>query len=150
VTTTALPDAVRVAALGVESEGPRFASTALADLLPAGATGGALPADGAVRLTPGEVATFGITFGSAEVRPLFRTVRAVGLVEFDETRMVYVSPKFGGWAERLYVDFTGQSVREGQPLLDVSVRSRIRPGGRSWRVWPRARPPSANSPSPSA
>jgi len=43
VTTTALPDAVRVAALGVESEGPRFASTALADLLPAGATGGALP-----------------------------------------------------------------------------------------------------------
>jgi RND family efflux transporter MFP subunit len=30
-----------------------------------------------------------------------------------------VSPKFGGWAERLYVDFTGQTVREGQQLLDI-------------------------------
>jgi len=74
---------------------------------------------GSVRLTAGDVATFGITFGSAEVRPLSREIRAVGLVEFDETRMAYVSPKFGGWAERLHVDFIGQVVRRGQPLLDV-------------------------------
>jgi RND family efflux transporter MFP subunit len=40
-------------------------------------------------------------------------------VEFDETGMTYVAPKFGGWAERLHVDFTGQLVRAGQPLLDV-------------------------------
>jgi len=75
--------------------------------------------DGAIRLTAGEIGTFGITFGTAEIRPLVRTLRAVGIVDFDETRMVYVSPKFGGWAERLYVDFTGEFVREGDPLLDV-------------------------------
>ena len=75
--------------------------------------------DGSIRLTPGELSTFGITFGTAEVRPLVRTVRAVGVVEFDETRMAYVAPKFGGWAERLHVDFTGQRVRAGEPLLDV-------------------------------
>lgn len=75
--------------------------------------------DGSVRLTAGEVATFGITFGTAEVRPLTRTIRAVGLVDFDETRMTYVSPKFGGWVERLHVDFTGQAVRAGQPLAEV-------------------------------
>jgi RND family efflux transporter MFP subunit len=74
---------------------------------------------GSIRLAPSDVATFGITFGSAEVRPLARTVRAVGLVELDETRVAYVAPKFGGWAERLHIDFTGQAVRVGQPLLDV-------------------------------
>ena len=105
---------------GMETmEGMSGIPRASGDVGMAGMETGGGAADGAVRLTPGEVATFGITFGSAEVKPLFRTVRAVGLVEFDETRMVYVSPKFGGWAERLYVDFTGQSVLEGQPLLDV-------------------------------
>jgi Cu(I)/Ag(I) efflux system membrane fusion protein len=80
---------------------------------------GGMSTDGSIRLAPGEVATFGITFGSAEVRPLTKRIRTVGLVEFDETRMAYVSPKFGGWVERLYVDFTGESVRKGQPLLEV-------------------------------
>jgi RND family efflux transporter MFP subunit len=80
---------------------------------------GSTAMDGSIRLTSDQVSTFGITFGTAEVRPLARTIRAIGLVEFDETRVAYVAPKFGGWAERLYVDFTGQIVRAGQPLLDV-------------------------------
>lgn len=75
--------------------------------------------DGTIRLTANEIGTFGITFGTAEVRPLEKTIRAVGLVQFDETRMAYVSPKFGGWVEKLHVDFTGQPVHAGQPLLDV-------------------------------
>lgn len=79
----------------------------------------AMPMDGSIRLDPDEIATFGITFGSAEVRSLTKTIRTVGLVGFDETRMSYVAPKFGGWVERLYVDFTGQPVRRNQPLLEV-------------------------------
>lgn len=75
--------------------------------------------DGTIRLSSRDLQTFGITFGSAEVRPLTRSVRAVGVVEFDETSVAYMAPKFGGWAETLHVDFTGQSVRAGQPLLDV-------------------------------
>lgn len=75
--------------------------------------------NGSIRLTANDVSTFGITFGTAEVAPLRREIRTVGTVDFDETRMAYVAPKFGGWAERLHVDFTGQAVREGQPLLDV-------------------------------
>lgn len=80
---------------------------------------GGMSMDGTIRLTANEIGTFGITFGTAEVRPLSKTIRAVGLIAFDETRMAYVSPKFGGWAEKLYVDFTGQRVHAGQPLLDV-------------------------------
>ncbi len=75
--------------------------------------------DGTVRLSPDDLQTFGITFGSAEVRPLTKSVRTVGVVEFDETRFAYVAPKFGGWAESLHADFEGQPVRAGEPLLDV-------------------------------
>jgi len=74
---------------------------------------------GTLRLTTDQIRTFGITFRTAEVRPLEIKIRAVGLVDFDETRMAYVAPKFGGYVERLYVDFTGQPVSRGQPLLEI-------------------------------
>lgn len=74
---------------------------------------------GSIRLAPNEIGAFGITFGTVEVRPLSRSIRAVGIVAFDETRMAYVAPKFGGWVEKLHADFTGQPVRKGQPLLDI-------------------------------
>ncbi|HEU0301396.1 MAG TPA: efflux RND transporter periplasmic adaptor subunit, partial [Longimicrobium sp.] len=38
---------------------------------------------------------------------------------FDETRVAQVAPKFGGFVERLYVDFTGRAVRRGEPLLEI-------------------------------
>lgn len=85
----------------------------------AGMDMGGTAADGSINLTADEVTTFGITFGTVDVRRLSRTVRTVGIVGFDETRMAFVAPKFGGWVERLHVDFTGQSVHRGQPLLEV-------------------------------
>ncbi len=80
---------------------------------------GGSASDGSVRLSARDMATFGITFGTVAVRPHTTEVRSVGVVDFDETRMVYVAPKFGGWVEDLRVDFTGQVVRRGQPLFDV-------------------------------
>src|SRR5688572_7267746 len=78
-----------------------------------------MSADRSVRLTADQIRQFGVTFGSVEERRLEREVRATGAVIVDETRVVDVAPKFGGFAERLYVDFTGQPVRRGQPLVDV-------------------------------
>lgn len=61
----------------------------------------------------------GITYATAELRPLDRTLRSVGMVAYDETLLVDVNPKIEGWVEKLYVDFTGAVVRAGQPLLEV-------------------------------
>lgn len=72
-----------------------------------------------VRLTADQVRTFGIVFAAVDVRQLEQTARTAGIVTFDETRMSAVSPKFGGYVERLYVDFTGKQVRAGEPLVDV-------------------------------
>ena len=72
-----------------------------------------------VRLTADQIRQFGVTFGSVEERRLDREVRATGAVRVAETRVADVAPKFGGFAEQLHVDFTGQAVRRGQPLVDV-------------------------------
>jgi len=75
--------------------------------------------DGSVHLTANQIREFGITFGTADERTLESEVRTVGIVNFDETRLAQVAPKFGGFVERLYIDFTGKPVREGQPLVEI-------------------------------
>ena len=72
-----------------------------------------------VRLSDDMARRIGISFATARLRPLERSLRSVGMVVYDETRLVDVNPKIEGWVERLHVDFTGAVVRKGQPLLDV-------------------------------
>lgn len=72
-----------------------------------------------VRLDRESARRIGVTFAVAEERILDATLQTVGIVTYDETRIVTVNPKVEGWVERLYVDFTGAPVRRGQPLLEV-------------------------------
>lgn len=75
--------------------------------------------DGAVHLEPEMARSLGVTVIEAELAPLQRTIRTTGNVVYDETHLGTVTPKFAGYVERLYVNFTGQSVRPGQPLLEI-------------------------------
>ena len=104
------------------------ASNARAVAAPASASTAAMSSDmrgmtmspgGTVQLTANQIRQFGITFGTVEQRTLDNTVRTVGTVAVDETSLSDVTPRFGGYVERLYVDATGQPVRKGQPLMDV-------------------------------
>lgn len=72
-----------------------------------------------VKLTAGRQQTIGVQTGVAETRSIGRTVRAVGRVAVDETRLHRITTKFDGYIERLYVDYTGKEVRRGQPLFSV-------------------------------
>ncbi len=72
-----------------------------------------------VHLDAATARRIGVTYARASRRPFRQVVRVVGNVTYDETRLVDVSPKIDGWAERLYVDFTGSQVRKGEPLLDI-------------------------------
>jgi Cu(I)/Ag(I) efflux system membrane fusion protein len=74
---------------------------------------------GTIRLTPEQIRTLGVTFGTVQRRPIEKTIRAVGLVTLDETRVAVVAPKIGGWVEHLHVDFTGKPVSRGAPLLEI-------------------------------
>lgn len=72
-----------------------------------------------VKLTTQRQQLIGVQTGTAETRSIGRTVRAVGRVAVDETRLHTVTTKFDGYIERLYVDYTGKEVRRGQPLFAV-------------------------------
>jgi membrane fusion protein, copper/silver efflux system len=61
----------------------------------------------------------GVALSTVELRPLPLSVRAVGTVAYDETRLATVNPKVEGWVEALHVDFTGAPVAAGAPLLEV-------------------------------
>ncbi len=77
--------------------------------------------DGAqpVRMTEETARRIGVTYATASRHPFERSLRTVGTVTYDETRLATVSPKIEGWVERLHVDFTGAPVRRGAPLLEV-------------------------------
>jgi Cu(I)/Ag(I) efflux system membrane fusion protein len=61
----------------------------------------------------------GVRTAVAGYRSLDRQVRTVGKVDVDETRLAFVNTKVAGWVKKLYIDYTGQKVVKGQPLLSI-------------------------------
>jgi Cu(I)/Ag(I) efflux system membrane fusion protein len=61
----------------------------------------------------------GVKTAAVTMRSLQRSIRTVGRVEIDERRLAAVAPKFEGWIEKLYVDYTGRHVKKGEPLAEV-------------------------------
>ncbi|MGH9868706.1 MAG: efflux RND transporter periplasmic adaptor subunit [Candidatus Polarisedimenticolia bacterium] len=61
----------------------------------------------------------GVTSEPVTRRRLSRTIRTIGRVTYDETRLHHVHTKVGGYVERLHANTTGELVRRGQPLLSI-------------------------------
>lgn len=61
----------------------------------------------------------GVRTAAVEKGPFVRTIRTVGRVTYDETRLRSVFTKVSGWVERLYANTTGQLVKQGEPLLSI-------------------------------
>jgi RND family efflux transporter MFP subunit len=74
---------------------------------------------GTVRITPEKQQLIGVKYEQVEVGGGSRTIRAVGKVAIDETRIGHVHTKVEGWIDKVFVDFTGKLVRKGQPLLTI-------------------------------
>lgn len=72
-----------------------------------------------VKLTSDRQQLIGVQTGTTEMRSLGRSVRTVGRVAVDETRLYKITTKFDGYIEKLYVNVTGQQIRKGQPLFSV-------------------------------
>ena len=72
---------------------------------------------GAINVSPEKQQLVGIRTAVAEVRPLVKKIRTVGIVTYDETRVAQVFSKVDGWVETLFVNYTGKLVQKGQPLF---------------------------------
>ena len=48
-----------------------------------------------------------------------RTVRAVGTVAYDQSKVAEITSRVMGWVEKLYVDKPGEKVEQGQALMEL-------------------------------
>lgn len=86
---------------------------------PAAKSGTAAPAPAQVQISPEQQQLIGVKTGLVQEMSLDKTIRAVGVVDYDEKRLYTIAPKVGGWIENLYVDYTGRYVKKGEPLLSI-------------------------------
>ncbi len=89
------------------------------DLVPECPSGGGRAGETGIWIDPRTVQNIGVRTAEVELRDLSRTIRALGRVAYDERRVAHVHTKVQGWVEKLFVDYVGQEVRRGQPLLEI-------------------------------
>lgn len=74
---------------------------------------------GEVTIDPVVVQNIGVRIAPVTRGPLVQTIRTVGTVDYDETRVRDVNVKIAGWVQKLHVDSLGQPVRKGDPLFEI-------------------------------
>ena len=72
-----------------------------------------------VQLTEDGVRLAGVQTAPAVEGRLARTIRTVGTVTADERRIQHFHTRVSGWVETLHVNFTGQFVKQGQPVISI-------------------------------
>jgi Cu(I)/Ag(I) efflux system membrane fusion protein len=82
---------------------------------------GSAPVQGLVPVTiePQRLQLIGVRTGVVARRSLSGSLRIVGFIAPDESRVANVHVRFSGWVKGLNVDQTGQLVKAGEKLLSV-------------------------------
>jgi len=72
-----------------------------------------------IQIDPTTIQNIGVVTENVEKRNLSRLIMTNGVVKSAEDREYLVNSKINGWVENLYVNRTGDSVKKGQPLLEI-------------------------------
>ncbi len=90
------------------------------DLVPSYSDGGnAEDAPRQLVMSPAAQELAEIQTARVERRLVDAKIRMVGRVAYDETRLGYITTRFPGRIDRLYVDYTGVTVRKGDHLAEL-------------------------------
>jgi len=73
---------------------------------------------GEISIDPVVTQNIGVRIAPVTSGPVVRTIRTVGSITYDETRVRDVNIKVSGWIENLYIDYEGAEVERGDPLFD--------------------------------
>jgi Cu(I)/Ag(I) efflux system membrane fusion protein len=118
--------ALALAACGGKKDGSAMVGMTAAEhaRMQAGGTAGVADSNGVtrrqpVRLTPEQERALGVTYLTVRRDTLSRSIRTVGQIAAPESTITSVTPKIEGFVEHLYVNYTGQTVRRGEPLLTL-------------------------------
>jgi RND family efflux transporter MFP subunit len=74
---------------------------------------------GAIKISPERQQLIGVKFATVEWNSQNRSIRTVGKVTYDETRVAHVHTRTDGWIEKVFVDFTGDIVKQGEPMVTI-------------------------------
>jgi RND family efflux transporter MFP subunit len=90
------------------------------DMRAAGAGGHPTESKGnVVYISPARQQLIGVRTATLTHQVLDTTIRTVGTLAYDETRVTQVHTKVAGWVDTLAVDYVGKLVQRGQPLFTV-------------------------------
>lgn len=73
----------------------------------------------ALSLTPAEITAAGVQVAEVRTAALKTDIASFGRVEQPEAQLAAVSARIGGRVDKLYVQYTGETVRRGQPVADL-------------------------------
>jgi Cu(I)/Ag(I) efflux system membrane fusion protein len=72
-----------------------------------------------VAITPERQQMIGVRTGKVEHGTLKMSIRAVGILEPDQALQSRMHTKISGWVTKVHVNFVGQNVQKGDPLLEL-------------------------------
>ncbi len=87
--------------------------------LPASEPEQGTPPGTTLQLTPSEITAAGVQVATVRSAVLKTNIDAFGRVEQPESQLAAVSAWIGGRVDKLYVQYTGERVRRGQPVAEV-------------------------------
>ncbi|KJR42604.1 cation efflux system protein [Candidatus Magnetoovum chiemensis] len=61
----------------------------------------------------------GVRTSTLTRKHITKTLRAPGIVAYDETTIYTLNTKFSGWIEKLYIDYEGKYVKKGAPITAI-------------------------------
>src|SRR5581483_1305783 len=70
-------------------------------------------------LTPEKKQRIGVKEAEVQEKEVEKGIRAVGRVAYDERRLARINLRVDGWIQELFINFTGQTVKKGEPLLTL-------------------------------
>jgi Cu(I)/Ag(I) efflux system membrane fusion protein len=78
-----------------------------------------IPGYSIVQISPERQQLIGVRTGKVKKDRLLMYLRAVGIIEPDQTRLARIHTRIGGWVTKVHVNFVGQNVKKGEPLLEI-------------------------------
>ena len=62
------------------------------------------------------IQNMGVRTVSAQIDTIWKYIRTVGRIDYDETTLNHLHPRAGGWMERLYIRAEGEPVKKGDKI----------------------------------
>jgi Cu(I)/Ag(I) efflux system membrane fusion protein len=78
-----------------------------------------VPGHATVTISPERQQLIGVRKGNVVRDELVMSIRAVGIIEPDQMKLARVQTRVKGWVTKVLVNFVGQNVRKGDPLVEI-------------------------------